>query len=82
MSSMLYLSIYSLKEIIFEGEVDWINLPGSEGELTILPKHIPLITYLKKGRIRIKKGKEFINFEINSGILEVRPKSKVRILIN
>jgi F-type H+-transporting ATPase subunit epsilon len=78
---MLNLSIYSIKGTVFEGNVDWVNLPGSEGQLTILPKHIPLITYLKNGKIRVKRNDEVLSFEINSGILEVRPKSQVKILI-
>jgi len=78
---MINLAIYSIKGTIFEGECDFVTLPGSEGELTILPKHIPLITYLKKGKIRIKKEDELLNFDIESGILEVKPQSRVRVLL-
>lgn len=79
---MLNLAIYSIKGTVFEGKVNWVNLPGAEGKLTILPKHIPLITYLKGGKVKVKKEEEILNFEIKSGILEVRPKSKVKILIS
>jgi F-type H+-transporting ATPase subunit epsilon len=73
--------IISLDKKIFEGEVEAVVVPGKEGQLTILPNHIPLICPLKKGKIKvIGKKEERIFFEVEEGILKV-DKDGVKILI-
>jgi F-type H+-transporting ATPase subunit epsilon len=77
---MFPLKIISLKETLFDGRAVSVNLPSSEGELTILKDHLPLITALKKGRIKVKDGNnQEHSFEIQRGFLEVNP-NKVTIL--
>jgi len=87
---MFLLSISAIDKIIFDGEAQSLTLPGAEGELTILKNHIPLITPLSKGKILIKtgnpsagsgRGKEDLNFPIQSGVLEVSPE-KVTVLVD
>lgn len=76
----MLVNIINLEKIIYSDETDEAVLPGKEGQLTILPHHAPLITLLKKGKIKLrKKGGEKI-FEIGEGILEVNPK-EVNVLI-
>jgi F-type H+-transporting ATPase subunit epsilon len=80
--------IISLDKKIFEGEVEAVVVPGKEGQLTILPNHIPLICPLGKGKIKVVKKRkeneiemeERIFFEIEEGILKV-DKDGVKILI-
>ncbi|MDR2107045.1 MAG: F0F1 ATP synthase subunit epsilon [Holosporaceae bacterium] len=51
--------ILTPEEKLFDGEVGRVILPAVEGEMCLLPKHISLITILKKGLIRIfKPGSE------------------------
>ncbi len=71
---MFPLSIIALNKILFEGKINSVTLPGSEGELTILKNHIPLITSLKRGSIKLRTEKEELSFEIDGGTLEVKPK--------
>lgn len=78
---MFPLFIIALDKILFKGEINSVTLFGSEGELTILKNHIPLITPLKKGNIKIKTKKEELNFRINGGILEVKPEKVVVLTI-
>ncbi len=59
---------------IFEGDnVALIQLPGIDGSFEVLSNHAPLISVLKKGRIKlVNKGeKEERFFEINGGVIEV-----------
>jgi len=78
----MVLNLISLDKIIYQGEVYSITLPGADGQLTILPHHIPLITPLKKGKIKIKDiAEKEIFFEIEGGILEVKPE-EVNILVS
>lgn len=74
------LKIISLKQTLFDGRAISINLPSSEGELTILKDHLPLIIALKKGEIKVKdENNQEHYFEIQKGVLEVNP-NKVTIL--
>jgi len=76
------LSIYSLKNILFQGNASLLNCQTAMGEITVLDKHEALISVLTAGVIRIideKKQEQF--FEIKSGFLEVKPDSEVRCII-
>ena len=74
------ISIHSLEKTLYEGSGKVVSLPSSEGEISILDHHIPLITILKKGKIKIKDEKESHDFPIESGFAEVSGE-KVTILI-
>ena len=65
--------IVSQDRTVFTGDVDIVVLPGTEGEMGILPKHAPVLTTLKFGIIKVRKsGKEEI-FTVAGGIAEVQP---------
>lgn len=51
-----------------------------QGEITILPNHIPLVGLLVPGELRYKKNGEEKSIAISTGFIEVRPKSEVVIL--
>ena len=79
---MFSLSVIALDKKIYEGQAKSLTVPGTEGELTILKDHIPLITSLKKGIVRVVGEKdECSSFEIRGGVLEVKP-NEVIVLIN
>ena len=70
----IHVDVVSAEESIFSGEAKFVALPGESGELGILPGHIPLITRIKPGAVRIEKadgGEEFVF--VAGGILEVQP---------
>jgi len=56
-----------------EAAADIVIIPGSEGEIGVLPHHPPLLTTLGYGELRIKKGNAEEDFIIYGGIAEVRP---------
>ena len=64
----------SAEESIFSGLAEFVVLPGEAGELGILPGHMPLMTRIKPGAVRIKlqDGSEELIF-VASGLLEVQP---------
>ena len=51
----LNLSITTPQGNIFDGEVSYVNLPGSEGDFEVHPKHASLLSLLDAGIIDIKK---------------------------
>ncbi len=79
MSSML-LEIVTPERKVYEKEVNMVSLKGVEGELGILPNHIPLVTALKVAPVTVKLGSNSSEtIAVNGGFLEVR-KDKVVIL--
>jgi F-type H+-transporting ATPase subunit epsilon len=65
--------IVSQDRMVFEGDVDIVVLPGSAGEMGILPHHAPLLTTLNYGVIKVRtKGKEEI-FTVAGGVAEIQP---------
>ena len=46
---MLSLEIVTPQRKVLEAQTEWVTLPGSEGEMGILPEHIPLVTTLETG---------------------------------
>ena len=73
--SAIHVDVVSAEESIFSGEASFVVLPGEAGELGIYPRHVPLITRIKPGVVRIKtpEGQEEHVF-VAGGILEVQPK--------
>ncbi len=67
----LMLEIVTPEAKTFSGEVDMVVLPGVEGELGILPMHVPLMTQLLPGEVRIlQEGKE-TDLVVGTGFVEV-----------
>lgn len=73
--------ISKVNERIFQGDAASVTLPGTEGELTVLAQHEPLITLLSRGIITVHtKDGERVEFPIEKGVLEVS-QGQVTVLI-
>jgi len=73
------LEIITPDTTIYQGEAELVQLPGIDGSFEILNNHAPLISALKQGKIKIKKGGKEEFFDINGGVIEVL-ENKVLIL--
>jgi F-type H+-transporting ATPase subunit epsilon len=74
MASTIRCDIVSAEAEIFHGEAEMIVATGELGELGIAPRHAPLITRLKPGKVVVTlPGGEKLDFVISGGILEVQP---------
>jgi F-type H+-transporting ATPase subunit epsilon len=74
MSSTIRCDIVSAEAEIFHGEATMIVATGEMGELGIAPRHAPLITLLRPGKVVITQPSgEVLDFAISGGILEVQP---------
>jgi F-type H+-transporting ATPase subunit epsilon len=67
------LDIVTPEKLVFSGSVDYVSVPGVDGELGILPHHSPLITMLQPGELRIRYENEEISLAVGGGYLEVKP---------
>ena len=72
--STIRCDIVSAEQEIFRGEATLVVATGELGELGIAPKHAPLITRLKPGKVVVTTPNgEQLDFAISGGILEVQP---------
>ena len=79
--SSLKLRIITPNKIVLEKEILQITLPTSEGEITVLPNHIPLFSTLIEGVITIVDDKEESFLSIGGGYLETDGKT-INILVS
>lgn len=71
--------IVTQERLVYEKDVDSINMPGIEGRMGILPNHSPLLTVLDFGEVITRTNGEEEYFAIGGGVAEVQP-DKVIIL--
>jgi F-type H+-transporting ATPase subunit epsilon len=79
MSPALKLEITTPAGRVYSKQVDMVTLPGREGELGILPMHVPLITLLGDGEIVARRGNEEDHVLVTGGCAEITPE-RVAIL--
>jgi F-type H+-transporting ATPase subunit epsilon len=72
-ANKLHVDIVTVEGRRFKGDADFVVAPGVEGELGILPRHIPLLTTLKPGSVKVRNEGEEQFFFVSGGFLEVRP---------
>ncbi len=66
------LEIITPEQIVFSGEVELISLPGTSGLFTMLEDHAPIVSSLKKGKLRYKTTKsEEVEIGIRGGFVEM-----------
>ncbi|PYK47662.1 MAG: ATP synthase F1 subunit epsilon, partial [Verrucomicrobia bacterium] len=68
----LRLEIVTPEEKIYSEDVDMVTLPGSEGELGVYPKHVPLLTTLMPGELRVLKNGRESSMAIGEGFVEIK----------
>ena len=71
----LKLEIVTPERKIYSEDVDIVTLPGSEGELGVYPKHVPLLTTLKPGELRVMQNGRETAMAIGEGFVEIKADS-------
>lgn len=82
MSTKLKLRVVSQEAELLNALVDSVTVPGSEGELTILPYHIPLFTKIKMGELVFRSGDQRSTIVVSDGFLNVAPDNDVVVLVD
>jgi F-type H+-transporting ATPase subunit epsilon len=67
----LHLEIVTPEKEVFSDQVDGVVVPGSEGEMGVLPAHTPLVTMLLPGELRYTKDGKEEELAVGEGMLEV-----------
>ncbi len=68
----IHLKIVTPERVILEELVDQVSLPTTEGEITVLPNHIPLIASLKSGDIVAMTNGEYVPMAVVGGFIEIK----------
>ena len=77
---MLKFKIATPESVVYEDEIFQVSIPTAAGEITVLPNHIPLVSILQAGELKItdKDGEQ--PFAISSGFLEIKSDNEIVIL--
>jgi len=67
----LKLEIVTPEATAYSDDVDMVVLPGTAGELGILPMHIPLMTTIKPGELVVTKNGQTLYLAVGEGFVEV-----------
>ena len=68
---LLHVTISKVDAPVFDGEVISVELPGIDGDMTILADHVPLISPLRPGTVTVTKADAKETFEVTTGVLEM-----------
>ena len=71
MAGTLKLEIVTPERTAYSEDVEMVTLPGSEGELGVYPNHVPLLTTINPGELRVLKGGKETFLAIGEGFVEI-----------
>ena len=71
MAITLKLEIVTPEAKVFSDDVDMVTLTAAEGEMGILPNHVPLMTQLVAGEVVARKGDETFFLAVGDGFVQV-----------
>ena len=72
MAEQLQLEIVTPEQMVLETVADWVTVPGSEGELGILPEHVPLVTALESGVLQFAADGQVKRIAVHYGYAQVQ----------
>ena len=75
----LTLEIVTPEARVFSDTIDTVVIPTVEGEIGILPGHIPLLTQVDAGELRVSKGSTTFHLAVGKGFAEIQG-DKVSVL--
>lgn len=76
----LQFELTTPERIVAKEETDGVTLPTKEGEITVLPGHVPLVAVLVPGMMTLFKGDQEEYLAVSGGFVEVQPGSKLIVL--
>ena len=71
MAATFHLSILTPERSVFEGDVDYLEAPGSEGYFGVLANHAGMVTALMAGKLTLRQGGRDQSYQLSGGFFEV-----------
>lgn len=78
----LKLTIVSQERLLLSTEADSVTAPTTEGEITILPDHIPLFSKLQTGELIYREGPAVTSVVISQGFIDMSPGNEVKVMVD
>ena len=73
MADKLHFALVSPERELFNGDVDQVVVPGSEGEFGVLPNHAPVMSVIKPGALKVLNDGAERRIFVNGGFADVTP---------
>lgn len=73
---MLKLKVVTPDRVIVDEVIDNVSIPTTSGVITVLNKHIPLVSTIKSGEMIVRKAGAGISYAVFKGLVNVRPNRK------
>ena len=73
MAEKLVFSLVAPERELFHGEVDQVDVPGTEGNFGVLPRHAPVMAMIRPGPLRILNDGTERRIFVNGGFADVTP---------
>lgn len=73
MNDKLSFSLVSPERELYSGEVDQVDIPGTEGDLGVFPNHSPLMAAIRTGTITVVENGTETKFFVQGGFADVTP---------
>jgi len=73
MADKLNFSLVSPERELFSGEVDQVDIPGTEGDLGVLPNHSPLMAAIRTGAITVYDNGVETKYFVQGGFADATP---------
>lgn len=72
--SVVHFSLVTPEKVLFEKDVSMVVVPGTDGDIGVLPNHSPLLTTLRPGIVTVYEGKDvLVKIFVDGGFSEVTP---------
>ncbi|HSP61718.1 MAG TPA: F0F1 ATP synthase subunit epsilon [Pyrinomonadaceae bacterium] len=72
MAATLKLEIVTPEATAYSEDVNMVTFPGTEGEIGVYPNHVPLLTTLKPGELRVLKDGRESFLAVGEGFVEIK----------
>ena len=76
----MHVEVVSTEQLIYSGEAEFLVAPAQEGEIGVYPRHVPLLTRIKPGvlRLTVPGSKDEVLVAVSGGMMEVQPTKSER----
>ncbi len=73
---MIKLRVVTPDAVVIDEIVDNVSVPTTTGMITVLNKHVPLVSTIKSGEMTVRKGETGVGYAVFKGVVNVRPHDK------
>lgn len=77
---MINFKIVTPEKLVYQNEIYQVSIPTSSGEITVLPNHIPMVSVLATGELKIVDKDGEHPYAVAGGFLEIQGENKIIIL--